>query len=124
MTIPLIQMSFPPHSNGEVSASYAGGGGRSYSIGGAHDPSVAGYRGTSPFEWGGFADHRDSWITSLIFSSVLVRLAVQPSSSYLVSLTCDIGGMLPGSLVRSTSARVGRRKVALRIISRTSLRLM
>src|SRR6185312_454728 len=106
MTIPLIQMSFPPHSDGEVPASYAGGGVRSYSLGGAHDPSVAGYRDTSPFEWGGVADrHRDSWITSLIFSSVLVRLAVQPSSSYLVSLTCDIGGMLPGSLVRSTSAR-------------------
>ena len=43
----------PPHSNGEVSASYADGGvmGPTESV--APDPSVAGYRATSPYEWGG-----------------------------------------------------------------------
>src|SRR5579885_1599515 len=71
-----------------------------------------------------FIAYRDSWMTSLIFSSVFVRLAVQPSSSYLMSLTADIGGMLPGSLLRSTSERVGRLKVAFRIISRVALALM
>ncbi len=53
--------------------------------------------------------HRDSWIKSLMRSRVLVRFSVQPSSSYLTSLTADIAGMPPGSLVRSTSLRVGRR---------------
>jgi hypothetical protein len=43
----------PPHSNGEVPASYAGGGVMSSSIGGAYDPSVAADRATSPYEWGG-----------------------------------------------------------------------
>ena len=42
----------PPHSDGEVSASYADGGvisnGRV-----AYDPTVADYRATSPSEWGG-----------------------------------------------------------------------
>src|SRR5215472_14040858 len=52
---------------------------------------------------------RLSWMMSLIFSRVLVRFSVQPSSSYLTSLTDDIAGMPPGSLVRSTSLRVGRR---------------
>ena len=43
----------PPHSNGEVSASYADGSvmGPTESV--AHDPSVAGYRAASPYEWGG-----------------------------------------------------------------------
>jgi hypothetical protein len=44
---------FPPHSNGEVAASYADGGVRSPNTTAAHDPSVAGYRATSPSEWGG-----------------------------------------------------------------------
>jgi hypothetical protein len=39
----------PPHSEGEVSASYADGGG-SHAV---FDPFVADYRATSPFEWGG-----------------------------------------------------------------------
>ena len=44
----------PPHSNGEVPASSAGGGVISRNATAAHDPSVAGYRATSPFEWRGF----------------------------------------------------------------------
>lgn len=43
----------PPHSNGEVSASYADGGVMGVSYGAAFDPSVADYRATSPCEWGG-----------------------------------------------------------------------
>ena len=50
----------PPHSNGEVAApvpsvarDHADGGGRSPNTTVAHDPSVAGYRATSPYEWGG-----------------------------------------------------------------------
>src|SRR6185312_3151919 len=43
----------PPHSNGEVPSSYEGGGVRSRSGVVASDPSVADYRATSPFEWGG-----------------------------------------------------------------------
>jgi hypothetical protein len=42
----------PPHSYGEVSASYADGGVMSSSRM-AHDPSVADYRATSPEDWGG-----------------------------------------------------------------------
>ena len=43
----------PPHSNGEVPASYAGGGVISPTETAAPDPSVADYRATSPYEWGG-----------------------------------------------------------------------
>jgi hypothetical protein len=43
----------PPHSNGEVAASYADGGVKSLTATVASDPSVADYRATSPFEWGG-----------------------------------------------------------------------
>jgi hypothetical protein len=43
----------PPHSYGEVSASYADGGVMRRSSVVASDPSVAGYRATSPYEWGG-----------------------------------------------------------------------
>src|SRR5689334_19903774 len=71
-----------------------------------------------------FIPYRESWIRSLIFSSVLVRFSVQPSSSYLAILIADIGGIPPGNLDRSTSLRVGRRNVFFRISSRTSLRLM
>jgi para-nitrobenzyl esterase len=48
----MTQLNFPPHSNGEVAASYADGGVRSTRRV-AHDPSVADYRATSPFEWRG-----------------------------------------------------------------------
>jgi len=41
----------PPHSNGEVSASYADGGVKLTRP--THDPSVAADGATSPFEWGG-----------------------------------------------------------------------
>jgi hypothetical protein len=43
----------PPHSYGEVSASYADGGDLGCAETAAHDPSVADYRATSPYEWGG-----------------------------------------------------------------------
>ena len=43
----------PPHSYGEVSASYADGAGMGRIATAANDPSVAGYRDTSPYEWGG-----------------------------------------------------------------------
>jgi hypothetical protein len=43
----------PPHSNGEVPASYAGGGVISPNTTAAPDLSVAGNRATSPSEWGG-----------------------------------------------------------------------
>ncbi len=43
----------PPHSYGEVSASYADGGVMRLACLVAHDPSVADYRATSPYEWGG-----------------------------------------------------------------------
>ena len=42
----------PPHSYGEVSASCADGG-VMRSARTADDPSVADYRATSPYEWGG-----------------------------------------------------------------------
>ncbi len=45
----------PPHSNGEVAATYADGGVMSLAEIAASDPSVADYRDTSPFEWGGLA---------------------------------------------------------------------
>src|SRR5260221_8754966 len=41
----------PPHSYGEVSASYADGGVMRDGGCGASDPSVADYRATSPHEW-------------------------------------------------------------------------
>jgi len=50
---PRIVRLVPPHSNGEVPASYAGGGVISPNATAAHDLSVAGYRDSSPFEWGG-----------------------------------------------------------------------
>ena len=43
---------FPPPSSGEVAASYADGGVMSIATG-AHDPSVADYRATSPEDGGG-----------------------------------------------------------------------
>src|SRR5690242_7939318 len=43
----------PPHSDGEVPASNAGGGVRGLTESVAPDPSVADYRATSPYEWGG-----------------------------------------------------------------------
>ena len=42
----------PPHSNGEVSPTHGDEGGMS-PLRAASDPSVADYRATSPFEWGG-----------------------------------------------------------------------
>src|SRR6185437_11043644 len=48
-----LRFNFPPHSDGEVSASYADGGVRSYITHAAHDPSVVDYRATSPYERGG-----------------------------------------------------------------------
>ena len=42
----------PPHSNGEVSPSHGDGGIVSL-LRAASGPSVANYRATSPFEWGG-----------------------------------------------------------------------
>ena len=49
----IVLRANPPHSDGEVPASYAGGGVMSLLATEASDPSVAGYRATSPFEWGG-----------------------------------------------------------------------
>jgi hypothetical protein len=43
----------PPHSDGEVTASGAGGGAMSCRVGEAYDPSVGDYADTSPSEWGG-----------------------------------------------------------------------
>ncbi len=43
--------AFPPHSNGEVAASYADGG-VTFALRDAHAPSAP-YGGTSPSEWGG-----------------------------------------------------------------------
>src|SRR5579885_1599514 len=54
MTMPLMSVN-PPHSYGEVPASYAGGGVRSHSNDGAYDPCVADCRDTSPYERGGLA---------------------------------------------------------------------
>ena len=47
---------------------------------------------------------------SWIFSGVWVRFAVQPDSSYFMSLTSNIEGISPGSFERSRSSRAGRRK--------------
>src|SRR5690242_216639 len=43
---------------GRCPASYAGGGVIGPSTTAAHDPSVADYRDTSPYEWGGFANEK------------------------------------------------------------------
>jgi hypothetical protein len=48
-----VDIMIPPHSNGEVAASYAVGGVISLTDTAASDPSVADYRDTSPYEWGG-----------------------------------------------------------------------
>ena len=45
----------PPHSDAELPTSYAGGGVMSRITAAAHDPSVAGYRDTSPYERGGLS---------------------------------------------------------------------
>ena len=45
----------PPHSNGEVSASYADGGGMSPSPA-AYEPSIR-FADTFPSEWGGRLSH-------------------------------------------------------------------
>ncbi|MFI5030699.1 MAG: hypothetical protein ACHQPH_08365, partial [Reyranellales bacterium] len=47
----VVRLPNPPHSNGEVPASDAGGGVIRPNTTAASDPSVAGYRDTSPFEW-------------------------------------------------------------------------
>jgi hypothetical protein len=48
-----VGSQIPPHSYGEVSASYADGGviGPTESV--ASDPSDRDYAATSPYEWGG-----------------------------------------------------------------------
>jgi hypothetical protein len=48
-----VQLMIPPHSYGEVAASYADRGVMSPTTTAAPDPSVADYRATSPYEWGG-----------------------------------------------------------------------
>jgi hypothetical protein len=49
----IVLRANPPHSYGEVSASYADGGVMGLLATEASDPSVADYRATFPFEWGG-----------------------------------------------------------------------
>src|SRR3569833_322590 len=48
-----LRLLFPPHSNGEVPASYAGGGVKGHRMGGANGPSGADSRATSPDDGGG-----------------------------------------------------------------------
>ena len=48
-----VHLMIPPHSCEEVAASYADGGVTGLTEIAASDPSVADYRDTSPFEWGG-----------------------------------------------------------------------
>src|SRR5690349_11228670 len=53
ISISLLLLAFPPHSYGEVAPSYGVGGVMSGNGAAPHDPSVADYRATSPYEWGG-----------------------------------------------------------------------